>query len=180
MWQSVIKFVAENYQVISICGAMFAFYKWHISQRQKEVETLQSLIATLRKPEVLRFVRKADYEGRWYDAKFHDSELEEVVDGVLTEYSYLCHLRKTRMISQATFDFFRYDIESILSDPQMIDYLYNLYQYTRKVKTMFPFIHLLEYGFKHGYAKREIFNDSNAWKNKTFKLHNYLNKDSNK
>ena len=174
MWQSVIKFVAENYQVIGICGAIFAFYKWHISQKQKEVEMLHSLIEALRTPEVLRFIRKSDYEGKWYSKQFHNSKQEELVDGVLTEYAYLCHLRKTRMISRSTFDFFRYDIEAVMSDPQMIDYFYNLYRYTRKAKTIFPFIHLLEYGFKHGYAKKYIFDDPVAWEKKGLNLHKYL------
>lgn len=108
MWEFITNLISDNYQVISICGALFAFYKWHVSQKQKEVEILHTLIKTLRSPEIIDFIRKSDYDVRWYDEKFHNSQLEETVDGVLTEYSYLCHLKKTKMIANKTFDFFRY------------------------------------------------------------------------
>ena len=173
MWESITKFISENYQVIGICGMLFAFYKWHVSQKQKEVEILHTLIKTLRSPEVLEFIRKSDYDVPWYDEKFHNSQLEETVDSVLIEYSYLCHLKKTRMIANKTFDFFRYDICTILSDSQMIDYFYNLYQYTCSAKTIFPFIHLLNYAFDNGFANKKVFDNPDAWKDKSLELHNY-------
>ena len=173
MWEFITNLISDNYQVISICGALFAFYKWHVSQKQKEVEILHTLIKTLRSPEIIDFIRKSDYDVRWYDEKFHNSQLEETVDGVLTEYSYLCHLKKTKMIANKTFDFFRYYIDTILSDPQMIDYFYNLYQYTNAAKTIFPFIHLLNYAFDNGFINKKIFDNPDAWKDKNLKLHGY-------
>ena len=57
----------------------------------------------------------------------------------------------------------------------MVDYLYNLYQYTLAVKGAFPFAHLLNYAFKNGYMDKRIFDDPKTWSNANSGLHNYLN-----
>ena len=174
MWGSVIKVISENFQFLSIVGAGFALYKWHVSQKQREVMFLHSMIKVIRNDDMYEFIRKLDYNEPWYDEKFHNGILELKVDKMLMELSYLCHLRKTRMISPTTFDFFRYDIDAVLSNPQMIDYFYNLYQYTRTAKVSFPFVHLLNYAFKKGYMDKRIFDDPGAWRDEKKGLHNYL------
>ena len=176
MWASIVGFVSENYQIIGIAGASFAFYKWHVSQRQKEVEFLHSMIKVIRNDEMYEFIRKLDYNVPWYDEHFHNGSIELKVDKMLMEFSYLCHLRKTRMISSKTFDFFQYDIDAILSNTQMVDYFYNLYQYTHTVKLTFPFIHLLNYAFEKKYMNKQIFNNPEAWRSEDSGLHNYYSK----
>ena len=174
MWEAISGFVSENYQIISIAGALFAFYKWHVSQKQREVEFLHSMIGVIRRDDMYDFIRSLDYEDTWYNEKFHNGPLELKVDKVLMEFSYLCHLRKTHMISGRTFDFFRYDIDAILSDPQMKDYFYNLYRYAVSANTMFPFIHLLKYAFEKKYMDKRVFDDPESWKDGQNGLHRYL------
>ena len=174
MWESVVKTVSENFQIISVVGAVFAFYKWHVSQKQKEVEFLHSMIKVIRNDEMYEFIRNLDYNVPWYGKTFHNGPLELKVDKMLMELSYLCHLRKTRMISPTTFEFFRYDIDAVLSNSQMVDYFYNLYQCTSSAKVPFPFAHLLNYAFEKKYMDKCIFDNSNAWRDGKTGLHKYL------
>jgi hypothetical protein len=152
---------------------VFALYRWHVSQKQKDVEILRLMIGTIRKDEFYGFIRDLDYDRPWYDEKFHNGPKELEVDKVLIEYSYLCHLRMARMISAKTFAFFQYDINVILSNGQIKDYFYNLYHCTCKRGIPFPFKHLLDYSFKENFFDKQVFEDPDAWRNEGNHLHGY-------
>lgn len=175
MISKVLEFINANYQVIGLCAAAWAFWKWHVSQLQKEAELLRELIKTVRTGEVRDFVDKCDYEEKWYSEDFHKKGADKGPDHALTVFSNLCYMRRKGLLSRRSFAFFEYDIELIFSDSQVIDYLYNLYHESKKLGMSFPFKPLLDYGFKRHLIKigRKVFEDPNAYK-QVDALHQYL------
>lgn len=102
-----------------------------------------------------------EYNQTWYSAQFHGSgELELKVDKTLSYFSYICYLKKRRIISNKEFDFFKYEIERILMNKQVQDYFYNLYHFSNKFGTSFTFKYLFEYG-----KKKKVF-DAKFYDNK--------------
>ena len=115
-----------------------------------------------------------DYDKKWYSRQFHESgELELKVDKTLSYFSYICYLKRQKIISNKEFDFFKYEIERILMNQQVQDYFYNLYHFSNELGTPFTFKYLFEYG-----KKRKMFDDNFYDKNayeKDDKYHHNLN-----
>lgn len=48
-----------------------------------------------------------EYDMPWYNDNFHDSgELERKMDKTFSHFSYICYLYKTKLLSDAEFEFF--------------------------------------------------------------------------
>ena len=111
---------------------------------------------------------------KWYYESFHQSgELELKVDKTLSYFSYICYLKRQKIITDKEFDFFKYEVERILMNQQVQDYFYNLYHFSKKFKTPFTFKYLFEYGEK-GKMFDDDFYDKSAYE-KSKKYHRYLN-----
>jgi len=178
MWSDFLSLVRANYQIIGLVGAVWAFYKWHISQMQKESELLQKLIDQIRSGDVREFIDMCDYETPWYGQdthKAHDDKTAFKVDHVLTTLSGLCYMRERGLISRKAFAFFEYDFELLFSDSQVIDYMYNLYHNAKKERMSFPYECLLNYGYKRKLIRipKSTFNDPFAYLHES-KLHKNL------
>lgn len=173
-WSDVLKFVAENFQVISLVGAGFAFYKWHVSQKQKDAELLLMAVRRLRSGSVRKFINLLDYDKKWYGPSFHSGESERLVDEALSYFSYVCYLRQNHLISKAVFNFFGYEIKLVCCNQDVQDYFYNLFWDSRRYKLEFPFRALLDFGLKHSYIDKEIVESSELHKRKPDLFHEYL------
>ena len=175
MSTSVSGFLMQNFSIVSLLVAGFAFYKWHVSQMQREVEFLHTLIRRLRNSATSEILQLLEYGEEWYRVDFHGGDLEKKVDMLLMECTYLCHLQRTRMITRKTFQFFKYDLSVVLSNHDMLNYLYNLYHYSQSARKEFPFIHLIEYGFQKKLIDKDVFLNPTAWTDERFGLCRYLN-----
>lgn len=99
--------------------------------------------------------------------------MELKMDKTLSYFSYICYLRKQKIISNKEYKFFKYEIERILLNSDIQDYFYNLYHFSKKFKVPFTFQFLFEYGKTHKFFDKEFFNPT-AYKT-SLKYHKYLN-----
>lgn len=115
-----------------------------------------------------------DYGEEWYSMQFHGSgELELKVDKTLSYFSYICYLKRQKIISNKEFDFFKYEVERILMNQQVQDYFYNLFHFSNKFGTPFTFKYLFEYGKKRKMFENNFY-DKNAY-HKDARYHHNLN-----
>lgn len=115
-----------------------------------------------------------DYGKIWYSESFHSSgELELKMDRTLSYFSYICYLKKQKIISDKEFKFFKYEIERILGNQQVQDYFYNLYHFSQKLKVPLTFEYLFEYGEKNNFFDEDFYNPDAYITN--FSYHQYLN-----
>ena len=98
--------------------------------------------------------------------------MEVKMDKTLSYFSYICYLRDRHIISNKEFKFLKYKIERILVNPEVQDYLYNLYHFSKKFNLPLSFHYLFEYGKKHNFFDEEFF-DSTAHVTSD-KYHHYL------
>ena len=105
--------------------------------------------------DIAKVVHLFEYDKTWYNFGFHDSELEKTVDKALSYFSYICYLRERKIITTKEFKFSKYEIDHLLMNKQVIDYLYNIYHYSNGLKTPLSFYYLFNNGKKH-----EMFEES--------------------
>ena len=156
-------------------GGIFGYYQWRKNVLLKRSGYINDLIEKIRSNNDIKDIMYMfDYDDEWYSEKFHGSgKLEFKVDKTLSYFSYICYLKKQKIISNKEFDFFKYEIERILMNPQIQDYFYNLYHFSKKFNIPFSFKYLFEYG-KNKKMFDDNFYDKNAHK-KDSKYHHNLN-----
>lgn len=72
-----------------LIGGFFALYKWSKSMRIKRADYIKSLIDINNKEMILETFTLFDYNERWYDQKFHGSEIEQKIDYTFTHLHIL-------------------------------------------------------------------------------------------
>ena len=98
------------------------------------------------------------------------------MDKTLSYFSYICYLKKYRIISGSEFKFFQYEIASILDNEQVVDYLYNIYHYSIGGNIPITFYYLLEYGRKNNFIEPDFYDPESYRYNS--KYHNYIGFDT--
>lgn len=102
---------------------------------------------------------------------FTNDNIEPLVDKTLKYFSYICYLREQKIICDSEFQFFRYECNRLLTNPQLQNYLFNLYHFTNsynlrhfgdKFKLEFPFLSLLNYAKKNNILPIEFY-DPNSY-----------------
>lgn len=161
--------------ILVVIGGLFGYYQWRRNVCLKRAGYINELTEKIRTDNYIRdAIYMFDYGIEWYSDDFHGSgEVESKVDKSLSYFSYVCYLKRQKIITYKEFDFFKYEIERILNNAQVKDYLYNLYHFSDKLGIPFTFKYLFEYG-----QKRNIF-DKNFYDKEAFKkderYHRYLN-----
>ena len=157
------------YDIIILAGGIIALYQWHKSMKLKRAEYVYSLLDEIKtNKDISNYL--FDYGQKWYGPSFHNSgELERKIDITLDYYSYICYLYNQRIIKQADFNCFKYDVERIITNHQFIDYCYNLYHFSKKIKQPISFYELFQYA-----KKRDCFDDE-FWNSRSTKYPHYLN-----
>lgn len=97
-------------------------------------------------PAMLELFSLLDYQKFEYDIKFHGSEIERTVDNLLHHYEYIIYLKKTKMLKKDEFGFFEYNIQRVIGDYQIQNYLFNLYHFVNTGNLSFKYKRLFEYG----------------------------------
>ncbi len=161
--------------IFAIIAGFFALYQYKKNLALKRASYISELTEKIRSdPDMQNVVYLFDYNQEWYNLDFHNSgELERKVDKTLSFFSFICYLRKKRLIAKSDFCFFQYEIRRILMNQGVIDYFYNLYHFSKQNNAPITFSYLFEYGEKNRFFAADFY-DKEAYK-KCNKYHHYLN-----
>lgn len=164
--------------LLVIVGGIFGFIQWHKNLEIKKASYINELTEKIRSDnDIKQTVYKIDYEEEWYNESFHNSGKKELeMDKTLSYFSYICYLKKYRIISSSEFKFFQYEIASILDNEQVVDYLYNIYHYSIGGNIPITFYYLLEYGRKNNFIEPDFYDPESYRYNS--KYHNYIGFDT--
>ncbi len=154
--------------VFILLGGLFTFIQWKKTVRIKRADYINELTEKIRSDkDIKNIIYLFEYGNEWYSRSFHGSgNLECQVDKTLSYFSYICYLRKQHIITKKEFMFFKYELEHLLMNHQVLDYLYNIYHYANSIGEPLTFYYLFEYG-KNNHLFNTDFYDSNAWKRDT-------------
>ena len=181
---SLNEIIACVTMVVTIIGLIFSCYQWWRKVQSERAEKLSNLINVLRRDaRQLSVLYKIDYNEHWYDESFHKSKLEGEMDQFLSYYEYILYLKKNHMISRREFRFFEYDIESIIENYDVQNYLFNLYhfsepdekQHNKSPKDPFVYNNILKYAKK----KKCIGKSFDEGDLSVYRRYLYLNKPEN-
>ena len=159
-----------------LLAAIYAGLQWRSNVHLERARYMEKLIEKITTDEdIVEILFMFEYNKKWYDENFHGSkEFELKMDKTLSFLSYICYLRTKEIITDAEFEFFKYQLARILSDNQLEDYLYNLYHFTKKFFNVeITYKYLIDYAINN-----KLFDDD--FKNKEAynlnkKYHHYLN-----
>lgn len=159
-----------------LIGGLFTFFQWKKSVRIKRADYINELTGKIRSDKDIKYIIYLfEYETEWYSISFHGSgKLECQVDRTLSYFSYICYLRKQHIITKKEFMFFKYEIEHLLMNTQVLDYLYNIYHYANRINEPMTFYYLFEYGKKNHIFDNDFY-DQNAYTKANTIYHKYLN-----
>lgn len=162
--------------VFILFGGLFTFMQWKKSTRIKRADYINELTEKIRTDkDIKNTIYLFEYGTEWYSQEFHGSgELECQVDKTLSYFSYICYLSKQRIITKKEFMFFKYELEHLLMNSQVLDYLYNIYHYANGINEPLTFYYLFEYG-KNSRMFDEDFYNPQSWKKRNTIYHKYLN-----
>lgn len=143
--------IAITALIIAGLSSFFAIIQWRNSVAIKRAEYINDLTEKIRSDvDIRNVIYMIDYGTDWYSPDFHGSgELERKVDKTLSYFSYIVYLREGKIISKREFRFFLYEIERLLVNGNIRDYLYNLYHFSNRAGTPCTFTYLIEYGRKY-------------------------------
>jgi len=152
--------LAEWAQVIAVViGGFWALYNWHLGAKSKRALFVDELLRKVRKPELSRFFyenidREDETSFRCYkgNLEFVDG-YEEVFDRYLFIISYVCYLRRRRLISLTDFQLFEYTIDRTMRSEQVICYLTDFYSDKTLSDVARPYDDLLYVSAKMGNRK---------------------------
>lgn len=172
---TVSDFFAGISLILVVIGGIFAYYQWRRNVSLKRASYINELTEKIyTDPLISNTIYLLDYGQPWYSKEFHSSgEMELQMDKTLSYFSYICYLKKQKIISNKEFKIFKYEIERILINPGIQDYFYNLFHFSMKLKVSFTFQYLFEYGKKNNLFDKDFFNPTAYIF--TSKYHNYLN-----
>jgi hypothetical protein len=88
----------------------------------------------------------------------------------LSYFDYICYLYKSGNITEKEFVILKYRIKRIFLSPCVKNYLWNLYQFSKKFKVCCSFQHLIDYGFETG-----LIDFSKSMNEKDSRYKKYLN-----
>lgn len=161
--------------LLAITSGIFALCQWRQSIKLKRAEYLNDITTKIRTDSSIRkTVYMFDYGTKWYSGQFHNCGIIEYeVDYTLSYFSYLCYLNKQCIIEDDEFSFFRYDINRILANNQVVDYLYNLYHFANRNNSPVDFYYLIEYAKANKLISSDFY-DKEAYK-MSGRYHRYLN-----
>lgn len=133
----------------------------------RRAEFIKSLYDEFGRNEILRHgIYMLDYDQEWYDESFHNLEDEEtktkqdIIDSTLSYLSYICYLKDIKVLTDNDFQLFKYAVDRSLINYILQNYFYNLYHFSQKQQTAFPFPILLAYAKKVSILPEEFFDKS--------------------
>ena len=156
--------------LLVIVGGFFAYLRWKKNTLLKRAEYINELTEKIRTDDFIKdTIYDIEYDKPWYSQNFHGSGNSELrVDKTLSYFSYICYLKKQRIITNREFDFFKYEIKRILDNLQVQDYFYNLYHFSNKFDVPFTFKYLFEYGKKAKIFDKDFYDKTSYQRNNRY------------
>lgn len=131
-------------------GGIFGYKQWNKSIKIRRAEFLYQILDKIRFDDnIVEAMYSIDYNTKWYNEQFHNSEIEVKIDNLFFYIDYICYLKKTGNISDREFQIFRYKIHRICISNSSKMYLWNLYHFSLRNKTECSFYNLIDYGVKN-------------------------------
>ena len=150
----------------------FALFQWNSAKKLRRAEFIDKILSQTRfNKDMAKTMYIIDYDHYWYTEDFHNSSsnFEFQVDKLLSYMDYICYLFYMKNISDKEFNILKYELNRICISPSVQAYLWNLYHFSKKMKTNCSFMYIIDYGIKHKIMK-------NDFKNNYYDLYNkYLN-----
>lgn len=137
--------------VLVVIGGIFAMIQWIASNKIKRAEFINQIINKLRfDKDMVKTIYMVEYDYSWYNQDFHNrnNEIQFAVDKLLVFLSYICYLHSTGNIKKKEFKILQYELNRTCISPCVQSYLWNLYHFAKKNKTVCTFEELIEYGRK--------------------------------
>lgn len=145
--------------VLAVIGGLFALYQWRNNIKLKHAEYIDNLTQKIYyDTDIIKVMYILEYNERWYSYNFHGSEYEPIFDKALFNFSYICYLRKRKIITDNEFKFFEYKIYKILTDYNIQNYFYNLYHYCKSINQPISFLYLFKYGEEQSLFDENFYN----------------------
>ncbi len=160
--------LAECIQLISviIAFATCSFLGIQIWQkvRMSHAEQVAKMIDKIQyDPKLQNLFYDIEYNRFQYSSDFHGSDLEKTVDELLHHYEYVLYLQERGLLKKQEFLFFEYDIQRIVENKNMQDYLFNLYHFVDWGSLSFKYQRLLSYGRNEGCISAEFDNPKSSY-----------------
>jgi len=154
---TIDNFLTLSSMVLMSIGGIFALIQWISSKKIRKAEFVHQIINRLRfDDEMQKVMYLIDYNHKWYSENFHNSELENRVDKLLSYIDYICYLYFLKNISNNEFRILKYEINRICISPSVQAYLWNLYHFSKRMNTNCSFMHIIDYGIKKKIIKNEF------------------------
>ena len=147
----------------SIIAGGFALFQWRQSYRLKRAELVKEASCTIRDDkDIASVLYTIDYGEKWYNWDFtYHHDIEAKYDKAFAYFNYICYLRHKGIFSKSEFRIFEYRIQRMSRSESFMDYLFNLYHFSKKMNQDISFYYLLNY-MKKKKLLEDDFWDSNA------------------
>ena len=155
--------IAASTLILAVIAGFRALAQWKESKRIKRAEYIKELTDKIRTDDdIVKVLGLIEYNLFLYNKDFHGGdELEHQVDKTLSFFSYICYLKKKKILSPDEFRFFDYEVTRIFQNKDIVNYLYNLYHFSQKQNRPISFCYLVEHGLENGLLAKD-FTDINA------------------
>lgn len=149
--------MADWAQVLAIViGGFWALFTWRTSVKTQRSNFVDALLCKARDPELSDFFyknidREDETDFRCYKGglMFEDG-YEEIFDRFLFMISYVCYLRRNRLISKRDFRLFEYMVDRTMRSSQVARYIRDFYADETLSNVARPYDDLLYISFKMG------------------------------
>lgn len=88
--------------VLVVIGGIFAYFQWRKNVSLKRADYINELTEKIRTDEsISNAIYLFDYGDTWYSEDFHKNKnLELMIDRTLSFFSYICYLKKRKIIDR--------------------------------------------------------------------------------
>lgn len=159
--------VIELTQIVSVFIALASCIFFGVQVRQKismsHVEEVAKMMTKIQSdPRLQCFFYDLEYNRFQYSSEFHGSDLEKKADELLHHYEYVLYLQKRGLLKKEEFQFFEYDIQRVVGNKSIQEYLFNLYHFVDWGELSFKYQRLLDYGKGNGFISFDFDNPQSA------------------
>lgn len=166
--------------VFVFIGGCFALLQWRKSLKYKRTEIVQALIKDTRQDKTVSMImdiidwnKDFYYNGNFVIQKetvrkdlkeLSDDEFFNKIDHTLSIFSYICYLQYVGTIKYNDMRFFEYAIRRLVDNPHIINYLYSLYHWSKKLGVDMSFSYLINYSLRKKYIDKsfKVYDDDNS------------------
>lgn len=160
-WFETIGF--SLFSIIGIyIGGILTLIQWRNSLKLKRSKFINQMIEKLRfNNEIVKAIYLIEYDQNWYDENFHGgSDKELVIDKLLSYLSYICYLISQNHLTKKESVILEYELRRVCASNTVQAYLFNIYHFSKKQKSICSFQYLIDYGLRLKIIPADFLDDS--------------------